>query len=430
MKLLASTILASTALFAAPGFAQTAQQPMTRSESGAAQVGQPSTVQSMTGQSVYRESGQEYGRVNRAVRADNGQVFVVVMAGNRMIMVPAGQISFQNGRHVMRGNEEQVRAFPEYRDGMAGYRPIGANENIQLSGVGAGQQAGDGSRIVVQQPAPAIQVQQASPQVTVQQAQPNVTVRQAQPEIIVRQPAPTVTVDIPQPEIIVRMPPPDVSVAQAQPQVEVRQPQPQVQIVQPQQPPQVQVNRAEPQVTVQPAQPQVTLQQGQAQPQVRYERAEAQVRVNQAQGQPNVRVEQTQPGQQAQAPAAGAVAQDPTTTASIGAGAGQMRPFAAQDLMNREVYNLRGEQLGDIERVLIGQGNRAYVVIGHGGFLGLGEKQILLPLEQIRVQGDRLVMPGLNDDQIRAMPEFRMNAAQGYREADRAYNANIVLYSN
>jgi ribosomal 30S subunit maturation factor RimM len=430
MKLLTSTILASAAIFAAPAIAQTSQQPMTRTESGAAQAGQPTTLQSMTGQAVYREGGQEFGRVSRAVRADNGQIFVVVTAGNRMVMVPAGQISFQNGRHMMRGNEEQVKAYPEYRDGMAGYRALAAGDSIALAGGAQGQQAADGSRIMVQQSAPSIQVQQASPQVSVQQAQPNVTVRQAQPEIIVRQPAPTVTVDIPQPEIIVRMPPPDVNVVQARPEVEVRQAQPQVQIVQPQQQPEVQVSRAEPQVTVQPAQPQVVVQQGQTQPQVRFEREEAQVRVNQAQGQPNVRVEQVEAGQQADATAARTGGRDAATTASLAAGAGQMRPFAAKDLMNREIYNLRGEQLGDIERVLIGQGDRAFVVIGHGGFLGLGEKQILLPLEQIRIQGNRLVMPGLNDDQIRAMPEFRMNAAQGYREADRAYSARVGVHAN
>jgi sporulation protein YlmC with PRC-barrel domain len=433
MRLLASTILASAALVATPGLAQTAQQAPTRTESGANQTGNQRTVESLTGQSVYREGGQEFGRVNRAVRADNGQVFVVVTVANRMVMVPAGQISFQNGRHVMRSNEEQIKAYSEYRDGMPGYRALATSDSIVLAVANPQDtRAGDGARIVVQQPAPAIQVQQASPQVTVQQAQPNVTVRQAQPEILVRQPAPTVTVDIPQPEIIVRMPRPDVDVAQARPQVEVRQPQPQVQIVQPQQPPQVQVSGAEPQVTVQPAQPQVTVQQGQTQPQVRYERAEAQVRVNQAQGQPTVRIEQTQSGQQAQAtpPTAGTPARDTASTASIAAGgSGQSRPFAVQDLMNREIYNVRGEQLGDVERVLIGQGDRVHVVIGHGGFLGLGEKQILLPLEQIRVRGDRLVMPGLNDDQIRAMPEFRMNATQGYREAERGYNANIGLYS-
>jgi sporulation protein YlmC with PRC-barrel domain len=408
MKRLAFTLLASASIFAAPVLAQTANQPAAGREAGAAQAGQAGTVQSMTGQSLYREGGQDFGRVSRAVRAENGQVYVVATAGNRMVLVPATQISFQNGRHMIRGTDEQIRGFSEYRDGMAGYQALGATDRLNLSQA-QGEQGSDGARIFVQQ---------AAPQVMVQQAQPNVTVRQTQPEILVRQAAPTVTIDIPQPEIIVRMAPPDVNVAQAQPQVEVRQAQPQVQ-----------VSRAEPQVMVQPAQPQVMFQQGQTQPQVRYERAEPQIRVNQAQGQPNVRIEQIQPGQQAQAGAmTGADAQDPTTTASIGAGAGQTRALAAQDLMGREVYNLRGEQLGDVERILLGQGNRAYVVIGHGGFLSLGEKQILLPLEQIRMQGDRLVMPGLSDDQIRAMPEFQMNSAQGYREAERTYNATIGIH--
>lgn len=427
MRKLAAIALSSTAFITVPAMAQTGpqqtQQPPVRTESGQAQTGQGVTVQSVISQPLYRESGQEFGRVTRVVRADNGQIFLVVNANNRMVMMPAAQLTVQSGRHIVRGNDQQIGAFSEFREGMAQLQPVAANERIDVASMQT--QGPDGARIVVQQPAPQIQVHQAPPQVAIQQAQPNVTVRQLPPEIVVRQGAPTVTVDIPQPEIIVRMPQPEVNVAVAQPQVEVRQPQPQVQVVQPQQP-QVEVNRSQQaQVSVQPAQPQVTLQQDQAQPQIRYERAEPQVRVNQAQGQPNVRFEQLQPGQEQQAQI-----QAPATTGSIppAAGATDARAFSTRELMDRNIYNLRGEQFGDVERVLIGQGNRGYVVIGHGGFLGLGEKKIMLPLEQIRVQGDRLVMPGLTDDQIRAMPEFNAGAVQGYREADAAYRVNIGLH--
>lgn len=448
MPALAAILLSSTAFLAVPAWAQTApqqgQQPMVRTESGQAQAAQGATIQSMTNQPVYREGGQEFGRVNRAVRADNGQVFLIIMANNRMVMAPAGQISFQNGRHMMRGSDQQIAAFPEYREGMAGYQPIGANERINLA-QGQMQDQGEASRIVVQQPAPQIQVQQAPPQVAIQQAQPNVTVRQPQPEILVRQGAPTVTVDIPQPEIIVRMPQPEVNVAVAQPQVEVRQPQPQVQVVQPQQP-QVDVNRAQQaQVTVQPAQPQVTLQQNQAQPQIRYERAEPQIRVNQAQGQPNVRIERMQPGQQAQAAAperteeqrralrdrfgTGAAA----TTGSVGAATGatrgaaavppQQRAMAVSDIARLTVYNMRGEQLGDVERIITNPANnQRYVVIAHGGFLGLLEREVALPIERFAMQGDnRLVVSGVTEADLDAMDTWRtqMSGATEVNNAER-----------
>jgi hypothetical protein len=70
------------------------------------------------------------------------------------------------------------------------------------------------------------------------------------------------------------------------------------------------------------------------------------------------------------------------------------------------VYNARGEQLGDVEKVILGRDNRQYIVIGHGAFLGLGEKQIVLHPENVRLAGDRLLVRDLTEDQIRALPEW------------------------
>jgi len=286
--------------------------------------------------------------------------------------------------------------------------------------------AADGTRIVVQEPAPTIRVEQASPQVTVQQQQPQVTVRQAQPEILVRQPAPTVTVDIPQPEIIVRMPQPDVNVAVADPKVQVNQPQPQVQVVQPQQP-EVQVQPGQPNVTVQRAanaEANVQVQSDQGQPQVRYERQEPRVVVNQPPGDPQIRIEQQgQANQQTAAvtppPAAAPAAPPPAGPAarpapadSTGAvspaspsGAGtQAVPVSRIADMN--VVDVQGRTLGEIERVVQGPDGRMQVVVGVGGFLGLGERDIALPLDELALRNNELVIRQVNEQELRAMPAF------------------------
>jgi predicted outer membrane protein/sporulation protein YlmC with PRC-barrel domain len=301
------------------------------------------------------------------------------------------------------------------------------------------QGATEPSRIVVQQTAPTVQVDQASPRVTVQQAQPSVTVRQPQPEIIVRQPQPTVTIDIPQPEIVVRMPNPDVNVAMAQPEVQVDQPAPQVRVAEPQSQPRVQVERGNPQVRVeQPegAEPRVNVQRADGQPNVRYERAEPRVVVNQAQGQPKVRYERST---EAQADARDRVPTDPsrmtpaqmreraevtgeranepgrTTTATTtgatpatGAGAAGSAVTASQ-LTSMNLYNARGNELGDVERVVGDADGRTYVVVGAGGFLGIGERNVAISLDQVAIQGDRLIIRGVTEDQIKAMPAFDRN---------------------
>lgn len=310
---------------------------------------------------------------------------------------------------------------------------VGATPSGQQPRQTAQNQTGqDPSRIVVQQPAPTVRVDQASPQVTVQQPQPNVTVRQPQPEILVRQPQPTVTVDIPQPGIIVRMPQPDVNVAMTQPQVQVNQPQPQVQVVQPQQQPQVQVQPAEPRVQVQQAQPQVQVQAADNQPAVRYERAEPRVVVNQAQGQPNVRIERqgegalTKPQQQSQQQAA--VRPADATTAPQATGAlpgGQALTVSRVDDMN--LYNTQGNELGDVERVVQGPDGRQYIVVGAGGFLGMGEKHVAIPMDRVALRGGRLITQDFTEDQIRALPSFDRND-RSFRqlEGDQPVQLSVV----
>jgi len=292
--------------------------------------------------------------------------------------------------------------------------------------------------------------------VSVSQPQPNVTVRQPQPEIIVRQPAPVVTIDIPQPEIIVRMPQPEVTVQQAQPTVQVQQAQPQVRVEQPEQP-QVQVQEApaaQVQLTPQEGQAPVTVEQT-GEPRVTFERAEPQVTINQAEGQPTITMEpmqgqqppaggdsqdanatpEAQEGQAAMATQQGADSQDANATPEAqegqqqaattqgsqqpAAGGAQMQRVALTDFEGMNVLNERGEDVGDVEGVVQSTADqKRYVVIENGGFLGIGENRIALSLEGLMVQGENLIVPGLTDDEIRALPKFE--ASDQYPEVTDA----------
>jgi len=308
----------------------------------------------------------------------------------------------------------------------------------------AGTQAGG---IVIQQPAPTIRLDQPPPQVTVQPGQANVTVKQPQPEIIVQQAAPTITVDIPPPQITVRMPKPEVNVAQALPQVQVTQPPPQVQVTQPQQ--QAQVN-------VQPSQAQVNVAQGSnssvdvqqlGQPTIRYERAEPKVTITQQQAQPTVKFEQldqTAAADQRQlgptaAPSASApstaatpnrtAAANPPATANPPAAAPsaiapaspsalpqfQNRQVAVADLKGIDVVNRNNDKLGTVDHLATGPDNKTFIVLSSGGFLGIGERKVLVPLENAWMNGKQLVTD-LTNDQIKTMPELKADNTTTYKD--------------
>lgn len=435
--------LGSTALLTAGAFAQSTPQPTAPAQGaqtgaqtqqqtpgqaqqqGQGTAGQQMTLQTLRNQQVMRQNGQEMGRVSNVVRgADNRPMIVIVTSAGRQVMAPIDRISMTGNRYVLGGSEAEINALPEYNAGTRNYRPVEPNERLSM---GAAADA-SGSRITVQQTAPAIQVEQAAPQISVQQAQPNVSVTQARPEIIVRQPAPRVTVDVPQPEIIVRMPEPQVNVAQAQPQVQVLQPQPQVQVMQPPQRAQVQVERSQPQISV----------QRQGEPQVRYERAEPQVTINQGQGQPNVRFEQASGAGQAATAARPMRTEEqrrafqqrfvddpPATTGTAAARPTQTRPVQIDDLDEMAVYNARGERLGEVERIVGTADNRRFVVIAHGGFLGIGEDQVAFPIERFAMGGDdRLILRGVTVSDIEAMDNWRTQI-DDHREIGGAERINI-----
>jgi len=89
--------------------------------------------------------------------------------------------------------------------------------------------------------------------------------------------------------------------------------------------------------------------------------------------------------------------------------------MTAAQIDKMKLYNDRGDQLGNVDHVILGKDNEPHIVIGHGGFLGLGEKQVVVPLDRTVVRGDRLVTHGVTDDQIKAMASWDSKAGN-YQE--------------
>lgn len=315
----------------------------------------------------------------------------------------------------------------------------------------------DSAEVRVQQGTPEIIVRQAEPTVRVQMPRPQITITQPEPEIIVRMPEPDVAVDVPEPEFNVSRSQPEVSVTQPEPQVSVRMEQPEVD-VRDQAQAEVQVERDQAIVRREGGEEQARVQIERARPQVRYEQAEPkvefemegepQVTYNRT-GEPNVRVERAgdqarnqQATQDQQAMQGRQDAQDEDRTASIRQdempeqaynalrGDGQMQGAATVvsvgDLVDRQVVNTRGEELGQVERV-VANGNRTYLILSEGGFLGMGEREVALPLDRVSSIGgdDQLVLQGLSEEDLQAMP--RWNADSGRELGD---NDQVDLFAS
>ena len=352
---------------------------------------------------------------------------------------------------------------------------LGANEEIDAEGnrvITRQAVAGTSGEFVVEQAEPSvtvmvdepvITVDQATPEVTVRQPQPQITVRQAQPQVQVEQAAPVITVTqeqpivtvrIPEPVVTIRMPQPNVDVATSEPQVQVETPQPVVRFIRPE--PQIVIEEAEPQIEVMQAEAQVnvnragdaevTIEQADAQveiiesegadvevsaadpvvnveteegAEVNVEQAEAVIEVEEAEG---VNVEVVEGGAaemerelllDAETRSAGLIVAEEddmmrtTRTEAYGAYA----DMPVSDLIGRDVLAAGGEDVGEIDNIGM-LGDRIVAIVGVGGFLGLGEHDVAVPLERLSMVGDELMVEGMSAEMLESMDEYNADAVR------------------
>jgi sporulation protein YlmC with PRC-barrel domain len=78
-------------------------------------------------------------------------------------------------------------------------------------------------------------------------------------------------------------------------------------------------------------------------------------------------------------------------------------------LIGRNITNGSNDTVGEIASVLIDRaGHVKYVVVGVGGFLGMGEKQVALPWEALTItENGEKVTANVTKDQLKALPEYR-----------------------
>lgn len=86
---------------------------------------------------------------------------------------------------------------------------------------------------------------------------------------------------------------------------------------------------------------------------------------------------------------------------------------AKKDLMGKTVMNDKKEKIGKIEDLIISPSGgqklpyASIAIIGVGGFLGMGRHDVAVPTDQIKIEGNNLVLPGATKDALKAIPQFQ-----------------------
>lgn len=80
-------------------------------------------------------------------------------------------------------------------------------------------------------------------------------------------------------------------------------------------------------------------------------------------------------------------------------------------LLRGDVYNASEEFVGYVhDAIVMPDGDTSFVVVNVAGFLGLGEKLIVLPAEAFEIRADgNLNLPNATKENLKALPRFYYN---------------------
>lgn len=122
--------------------------------------------------------------------------------------------------------------------------------------------------------------------------------------------------------------------------------------------------------------------------------------------------------------------QSPATTGTTSAATTmqQTNQWRGSQLIGLDVYNDKDENIGDINDVILGKdGKVELIVVGVGGWLGMGEHDVALRWDQVRFseqprKGDSAnaekgekpdhAMVNMSKDQLKNMPAFKYSSSQ------------------
>ena len=80
----------------------------------------------------------------------------------------------------------------------------------------------------------------------------------------------------------------------------------------------------------------------------------------------------------------------------------------ASKIVGAPVYNDQDEKIGSIDDLIVSPDRSvSFAIVSIGGFLGLGSRLVAIPIEQLREEKDRLILPGATKEALAKLPEFK-----------------------
>jgi sporulation protein YlmC with PRC-barrel domain len=86
-------------------------------------------------------------------------------------------------------------------------------------------------------------------------------------------------------------------------------------------------------------------------------------------------------------------------------------------LLSKTIFNESGQKVGNVVDLIITRDNNTpYLIVGAGGFVGIGRHDVATPISTVQEQGQRLVWPGATRDNVKSMPHIMYAKNTALRE--------------
>jgi sporulation protein YlmC with PRC-barrel domain len=80
---------------------------------------------------------------------------------------------------------------------------------------------------------------------------------------------------------------------------------------------------------------------------------------------------------------------------------------ATKQMIGKDVYNEKDEKVGVVNDLIIAPDKAvSYAIIGAGGFLGMGKHDVAIRVNNFKLVGGKITLPGATKEAVKAMPAF------------------------
>jgi PRC-barrel domain len=82
--------------------------------------------------------------------------------------------------------------------------------------------------------------------------------------------------------------------------------------------------------------------------------------------------------------------------------------YRSSKVVGTSVVNDANETIGKIDDLLVSRdGKQPYAVLSIGGFLGMGNRLVVVPYDTLKFAGNKVTLPGGTKEGLKMLPEFK-----------------------